>query len=312
MNIQQLEYIVALDTYKNFSKAAESCFITQATLSTMIKRLEDEIDVVLFDRKKTPIITTDCGKEIIEEAKLVLFHKNKLKEISLDIKGKIEGSLRIGIIPTIAANLLHRILASVMRKYPKLKLTILEITTQNIIDKIKKGELDMGIVSTPLLDDEMEEKILYYEKLMVYGNSESLKTKYLNPNDLANHKIWLLEKENCLADQITNICSLQKKEALNNLDFQPNSFDSLLNIVDNFDGLTLIPELYFLDMPLERKKNVRDFVSPFPVREVSIIYHRPYAKFRLIEAISKEIKTIIEPLLESSQLKNSEMMIAKI
>lgn len=312
MNIQQLEYIVALDTYKNFSKAAESCFITQATLSTMIKRLEDEIDVVLFDRKKTPIITTDCGKEIIEEAKLVLFHKNKLKEISLDIKGKIEGSLRIGIIPTIAANLLHRILASVMRKYPKLKLTILEITTQNIIDKIKKGELDMGIVSTPLLDDEMEEKILYYEKLMVYGNSDSLKTKYLNPNDLANHKIWLLEKENCLADQITNICSLQKKETLNNLDFQPNSFDSLLNIVDNFDGLTLIPELYFLDMPLERKKNVRDFVSPFPVREVSIIYHRPYAKFRLIEAISKEIKTIIEPLLESSQLKNSEMMIAKI
>jgi LysR family hydrogen peroxide-inducible transcriptional activator len=117
MNLQQLEYIIALDNYKSFSKAAEACFITQATLSTMVKRLEEELDVVLFDRKTNPIITTDCGKEIIEEAKKVVFHKNYLVELAHQVKGKIEGEIKIGIIPTIASNLLHRILPVIFHSF---------------------------------------------------------------------------------------------------------------------------------------------------------------------------------------------------
>jgi DNA-binding transcriptional LysR family regulator len=121
MNLQQLEYIVALDKYKNFSKAAESCFITQATLSTMVKKLEEELEVVLFDRKTNPILTTDCGRELIKEAQEILYHSKKLKEYSSQLKGKIEGELRIGIIPTIAGNLLHRVLPTLLLKYPFLK-----------------------------------------------------------------------------------------------------------------------------------------------------------------------------------------------
>ncbi len=312
MNLQQLEYIVALDKYKSFSKAAESCYITQATLSTMVKKLEEELDVVIFDRKTNPIITTDCGKSIIEEAKKVLYHSYNLKYISSEIKGKIEGELRIGVIPTVAGNLLHRILPLLLKKYPLLKLSVQEITTNNITQQLKMGELDVGVLSTPLNMAELEEEVLYYEKLMVYGQVKQSNTKYLSPKDMVDEKIWLLEQGNCLTDQIINVCSLNTKKLNANLNFSPNSFDSLLNIVDNLKGLTLIPELYYSDLPKERTKNVRDFEAPYPVREISLVYHRPYAKLRLINALANEIKLAIAPLLQTTQLKNSEMMIAKV
>lgn len=312
MNLQQIEYIVALDKYKSFSKAAEACFITQATLSTMVKKLEEELDMVIFDRKTNPIITTDSGKEIIEEAKKILIHSNNLKILPSKLKGKIEGELKIGIIPTIASNLLHRVIPNLLNKYPNLKLKINEITTSNIINQLKNGEIDVGIVSTPLPKNDFEEEIMYYEKLMVYGKIENSQIKYLNPKDIAYEKIWLLEQSNCLSNQIMSVCSLSPKKLNSNLDFKPNSFDSLINMVDNTDGLTLIPELYFMDLAKEKKAKVVDFNSPYPVREVSLIYNRPYAKLRLINALGEEIKQTILPILNTSKLKNKEMIIAKM
>ncbi len=312
MNLQQLEYLVALDNLKNFSKAAEACFITQATLSTMVKRLEKELNLVIFDRKKNPIVTTECGLEIINEAKKALFHINRIKEMPSEIKGKIEGELVIGVIPTIAGNLLHRILPHYIKKYPKLKIRVQELTTEFIEDKLKKGLLDVGIVSTPLKNEELEEEILYYEKLKVYGNIKESKVQYLRPKDLVSENVWLMEEGNCITDQIKNVCALKNKPKNPNLNFQPNSFDSLINMVDNLHGITLVPELYYLDLPTEKKKLVHDFISPFPVREVSLIFHRPYAKSRLIQSLKNEIIQEIKPILESSKLKNNEMIIAKI
>lgn len=311
MNLQQLEYIIALDQYQSFSKASEACFITQATLSTMVKRLEDELGVVLFDRKSNPIITTDCGKEMIEEAKKVIYHKNYFLELANQVKGKIEGEIRIGIIPTIANNLLHRILPKLLEKYPNLKVHILEITTQNVLDKLKRAEIDVGIVSTPLNQTEMEEEILYYEKLLVYGNIKN-KTNYYTPKDIDIEKLWLLQQGNCITDQILDVCSLSQKMLFHNLNFQPNSFETLLNLVDEFNGLTLIPELYYIDLPELKKQKVADFIAPFPVREISLVYHRPYAKHRIIKTLSEEIKGIILPMLQTSKLKNKDMKIAKI
>lgn len=312
MNLQQLEYIVALDKHKSFSKAAEACYITQATLSTMVKRLEEELGLVIFDRKSSPIITTDCGQDILKEAKAVLYHSHRLKEISADIKGRIEGELKIGIIPTVASNLLHRILPVLITKYPALQLNVQEITTANIIRQLKSGELDAGIVSTPLHTDELEEDVLYYEKLMVYGKVKQSNTKYLKTKDMAHEKMWLLEQGNCLTDQIINVCSLNTKKVEANFHFNPNSFESLLNIVDSFQGLTLIPELFYADLSEERKANVRNFHTPYPVREISMVYHRPYAKRRLIDAISKEIKELVLPLLETSKLNKNELTIAEM
>jgi LysR family transcriptional regulator, hydrogen peroxide-inducible genes activator len=312
MNIQQLEYILALDKYKSFSKAADSCFITQATLSTMVKKLEDELDLVLFDRKTQPIITTEYGKKIIEEAQKIIAHTQRLKQLSLEIKGKIEGELKIGIIPTIAGNLLHRILPGIMEKFPLLKLSIKEITTENLINQLKTGELDAGILSTPLSKPELEEELLYYEKLLVYSHSKQASTQYYSPKEIRNEKLWLLERGNCLTDQVINLCSLNLKKINTALNFQPNTFESLINIVDQFEGLTLIPELYFKDLSVERKQHVRDFTPPFPVREISIVYFRPYAKLNLIQTISAEIKKTITPILMTDKLKNKEMLIAKM
>ncbi|MCI5081702.1 MAG: LysR substrate-binding domain-containing protein [Saprospiraceae bacterium] len=312
MNIQQLEYIVALDKFKSFSKAAESCFVTQATLSTMVKKLEEELEIVLFDRKTSPIITTECGKELVSEANRILLHVQQLKQIALEAKGRIEGQLRIGIIPTVAGNLLHRIIPVLLEKYPGLNLEIQEITTDNIIEQLKKGELDVGIASTPLNHSELEEDILYYEKLLVYGNVKHGNTKFRSPDELKNENVWLLEQGNCLTDQVLNVCSLSSKEINANLSFSPNSFGSLLNMVDKMEGLTLIPELFCLDLPKGRQAKVRDFEAPYPVREISLIYHRPYAKLRLIESLAKEIKDLIMPLLQTSTLKNSDMRIARI
>jgi LysR family transcriptional regulator, hydrogen peroxide-inducible genes activator len=312
MNLQQLEYIIALDKYKSFSKAAESCFITQATLSTMVKKLEEELELVLFDRKTSPIITTECGKEIVQEAQKIVGHSYRLKQIASSIKGIVEGELRIGVIPTVAGNLLHRILPKLLEKYPNLTLTLEEITTENIIQKLKNGELDAGLLSTPLKNNDLEETILYYEKLMVYGSVEQLNTQFVSPKDIQNEKIWLLETGNCLTNQIINVCALNTKKINNHLNFQPNSFESLLNIVDSLHGLTLIPELYYADLSENRKKRVREFTPPYPVREISLVYNRPYAKIKLIEAVTEEIINIISPQLMTHQLKNSEMMIAKI
>jgi len=312
MNLQQIEYIIALDTYKSFSIAAEKCHITQATLSTMVKKLEEELDVVLFDRKTLPVITTDSGKEIIEQARRVLAHSNKLKQLASEIKGMVVGELKLGIIPTIAGNLLHRILPHLLEKYSALRLTIHETTTQQIINQLKRGELDAGIVSTPLEDNDLEEDILYYEKLLVYGQFKHKAPRYLCPNAIVKENVWLLEQGNCLSDQIISLCSLNPKKLNANLDFKPNSFESLIHIVDHLNGLTLIPELFYADLPAERKDRVTDFDAPYPVREVSLVYHRPYAKIRLIQAISKEIKFLISPLLQTSTLKNNQLLIANM
>lgn len=311
MNFQQIEYIVALDKFKSFSKAAEACFITQATLSTMVKKLEEELGIVIFDRKTSPILTTQSGKKIVEEAKKLLFSSQNMKQLAAALKGKIEGELKIGIIPTIAGNLLHRIIPQILDKYPELKLFIKEITTAHIISQLKTGEIDVGIVSTPLAKEDLEEELLYYEKLKVYGMVNTDK-KYIIPDEIAKEKVWLLEEGNCLRNQIVNLCSIKPKKVTSNLSFEPNTFESLLNFVDNLQGLTLLPELYCKDLPTEKQHKLIDFKSPYPVREISLVYHRPYVKKNLITVLAQEIKQIIPPLLETSLLKNNEMSITKI
>lgn len=312
MNIQQLEYIVAVDQFKNFSKAADHCYITQATLSTMIKKLEEELDVVIFDRKNNPVMTTDEGKQIVAQAVKILQETYYLKEIAKNNVHEISGTIKIGIIPTIANSLLPIVLMPLLKKYPELMIEMYEVTTNNILKQLKEGALDMGILATPLETEEIEEEILYYETLMVYG-AMNKDTQFIIPEDIKRHKIWLLEEGNCLRNQVINLCSLKKKENMpTNLKFDAHSFGTLLNMVDQLGGLTLIPELYYQTLTDERKEKVKFFKSPIPVREVSIVYYRPFAKKNTIDAIATEIKSLVQPTLMTNQYKNSELDIVKI
>lgn len=312
MNLQQLEYIIAVDRLKNFTRAAEQCYVTQATLSAMVKRLEEELDVIIFDRKGSPVITTDVGKEIIREAEILIRNASRIKDLVGQRKGLIKGTLKLGIIPTIASSLLPLVLSKLLETFPEMKLEIQELVSDEIVSQIKSGRLDAGIIATPWKDESIEENILYYEALMVYGIDE-MERKYLLPNELKGEKIWLLEEGHCLRDQFINYCSLKKKKSTpENLKFEANSFETLLNIVDQMGGLTLIPELYHRLLPEERRKKVRQFQEPLPVREISLIYHRPYAKIHLINAVGELIKQQIVPDLISSKIARKDLQIVEI
>ncbi len=309
MNLQQLEYIIAVDQFKHFSKAALHCNITQATLSMMIKKLEEELNIVIFDRKMSPIITTELGKEIIIEAKKALFHSKEIVALAKSKEHKVEGKLRMGIIPTIANSLLPKILFPLMDAYPLLELELFEITTHNIIRQLKEGTIDVGILSTPIQDEQIEESILYYETLMVYGNLSNDK-KYILPEELAKQPLWMLEEGHCMRDQVIQLCQINNGHPLpNNLKFQANSFETILNMVDVMGGLTFIPELYYETLSKERKAKVIEFKTPIPVREISMVYYRPFAKLRMIEQLSIDIKSIVNKNLRSNTYKKSEMVI---
>lgn len=312
MNLQQLDYLLAVDKLKSFTKAAEACHVTQATLSAMIKKLEEELGVILFDRKSNPVITTESGRLVVEEARKVVLHSRLLTDKARGLSGKIEGQVRLGIIPTIANALLPRIIKPLLDQFPGLTLEISEITTANIIRQLKEGSLDLGLLSTPLSDSALDHRLLYYESLMVYGEVAADK-KYLIPDDIRQHRIWMLEEGHCLRAQMVNLCSLKKTEKFrDHLHFEASSFETLINMVDAFGGLTLIPELYYLSLPEEKKKRVSFFEMPLPVREVSLVYHRPYAKLHLIEALEQFIMRQIGHLLISRDVDASELKVTAI
>lgn len=312
MNLQQLEYIIAVDRLGSFSKAAEYCHVTQATLSAMVKKLEEELDLVLFDRKTKPILTTDCGQEIIKEAKKVVHHSNELLQLAKSVQGNISGQLKIGVIPTIASSLLPIIVQPVLDQYPALQLSIAEVTTDEITRALKQGELDMGILSTPISDKTIEENILYYESLLVYGDLPTDR-QYLLPAEIKEHRVWLFEEGHCLREQFIHLCALNAADQQpQNFNFQANSFETLLNMADRFGGLTLVPELYAKGLSEARRTKLRPFKKPIPVREVSLVYYRPFARFRLIQALTHTITELIRDELMTKGYQNQDMVIAQI
>jgi len=278
----------------------------------MIKKLEEELGVILFDRKGSPVITTEIGRRVIAEAEKVLIHSKKIQDVVNQSKDEVTGHLRIGIIPTIASSLLPMILKRLTEEFPNLKLDISELMSAEVVSRVKAGSLDAGIIATPWPNFDMEEVILYYETLMVYG-MEKMERKYIMPFEIQDKKIWLMEEGNCLRDQFINYCSLKKNSQLpENLKFEANSIETLLHLVDSFGGLTLIPELYYKQLSPDKKEKVKQFSLPIPVREISMIYHRPYAKIHAIEKLSAFIHQTINTDLISNTFAKKDLQIVSI
>jgi LysR family hydrogen peroxide-inducible transcriptional activator len=312
MNFQQLEYVIAVHEHKHFGEAADRCHITQATLSAMIKKLEEELDIILFDRSKYPVKTTDAGIEFIKHAREVLIHRNKLTNIGKHQTEKLEGKLTIGIIPTIANSLLPIILPDLLKENPTLELNIQEITTADIVQQLKTDKIDLGILATPLEDDIIEESIIYYEPMMVYGVSESSK-KYVTSKDIKDKKIWLLEEGNCFREQSITICDIKGKDSEHeNLNFEGGSFDTLLNITDMMGGFTLIPELYYKMLPDVKKKRAKAFKAPIPVREISLVSYRPLVKQQTTAYLNAFISERVKPHLSTDGYAKTDLEIIGI
>lgn len=306
MNLQQLEYIIAIDKYRHFVKAAEACFVTQATLSMMIKKLEEELEVKIFDRSKQPVIPTDIGEKIILQAKITLQHAQKIKELVNEEQDKISGNLRIGIIPTLAPYLLPLFLPSFLKNYPLVKVQISELTTEEIIQRLERNEIDAGILATPLENKMLIEKPLFYEEFVVYASKTEkfMHKKYLLAEDIDVNRLWLLEEGHCLRSQVINLCELKNKEKeVHQLDFAAASIETLKKIVEINDGITIIPSLALADMTEKQKLNLRYFKSPAPVREIGLVTYRHFIKEKLLLSLENEILKAIPSEMKTPKKK---------
>lgn len=292
MNIQQLEYIIAVDSERHFVKAAEKCFVTQPTLSMMIKKLEDELGATIFDRSRQPVVPTETGKKIIEQARSVLREANRLKMLVKDEHVELEGELRAGIIPTLAPYLLPLFMNTFLSKYPKVRLKISELTTDEIINKLRAGQLDAGVLAIPVNRPEINEQHLFYEEFVVYSSFEDkqMKKKYLLANDIDVNRLWLLEEGHCLRSQVINLCELKSKETqMHQLDFTAGSLETLKKVVESNQGITILPKLALKDMTAKQMNNIYYFKKPAPVRQVGLVTYRHFVKERLVEKFKDEI-----------------------
>lgn len=295
MTITQLHYVLAIAEHKNFTKAAEKCFVTQPTLSTQIQKLEEELDIIIFDRSKKPIELTDVGKKIVIQAKNIVNESDRIQDIVDQQKGFIGGEFKMGIIPTVMPTLLPMFLRAFVKKYPKVKLKIEELTTEDIITKIKDGHLDAAIVSTPLENESIKERVLFYEPFVGYipSNHRLSSKKKIDVSDLEIDDMLLLEDGHCFRDGVINLCKAFKKQTDDSFQLESGSIETLVKLSNEGLGMTLLPYLHTLDLNEKLKENLHQFNEPTPAREVSIIYHKSELKMHIIDALHNVISGII-------------------
>ena len=304
MTLIQLEYIVAVDTHRHFAQAADSSFVTQPTLSMQIQKLEEELGVKIFDRTKQPVIPTEIGAAIIAQARVVLREASTINHLIDNQKGKMTGELRIGIIPTLAPYLLPQLFKQLRAKYPNLNLVIKETITEEIINELKNNRLDCGLVVTPLHDSAIKEDVLFYEELFVYvsKNNALSDKKYVLAADIDPHELWLLEEGHCFRSQVLNLCELQKRSGLQ-FKYETGNLETLKRMVDNSEGITILPELAVKEFSAAQLKLVKRLHSPRPAREVSLVTHRDHIKMKHLKTLKDEILLIVPKPMQKLQSK---------
>ncbi|MEM6631093.1 MAG: LysR substrate-binding domain-containing protein [Bacteroidota bacterium] len=302
MTLQQLVYIVAIDTHRHFAKAAEACFVSQPTLSMMVQKLESEWEVKIFDRSKQPVIPTQIGERIIAQARTVLQAVGDLEQMVQAEKDSLEGELEVGVIPTLAPYIIPLFINEFIKAYPNVKLKIRERMTKGIVDNLKQGTMDVGILVTPLEEKGLQAYTLFYEEFMVYS-SHSYNKAYLVPEDIDPNELWLLEEGHCFRSQIMNLCELQRK-AHPQIEYQSGSIETLIRLVERQKGITIIPELALMHLSSDQKKKIKSFQSPAPTRQVSLLTYRHSLKIRLVQALREVILANLPPSLLGRSGKN--------
>ncbi|HHB79304.1 MAG TPA: hydrogen peroxide-inducible genes activator [Saprospiraceae bacterium] len=293
-SLAQLSYIVALDTYRHFVTASAKSFVTQPTLSMQIKKLEEELDVVIFDRSKQPVIPTEIGKKIIAQARLVLAEYNRIEAIIQEEKSIVSGVLTVAIIPTLAPYLLPLFIGNFSKKFPKLQIKVIELLTEEIIDHLEKDLVDVGILVTPLEEAGIVEQPLFYEKMLIYAHPEHpfVQKEKITTVEIASPDIWLLTEGHCFRSQVVNLCAYQTDaQEISGLVYESGSIETLRKLVDQEGGFTLIPELALND--ITKVNQIKEFSQSTPLREVSLVYSRHYAKEQLIRLLAQEIQSSV-------------------
>jgi LysR family hydrogen peroxide-inducible transcriptional activator len=296
MTITQLQYVLAVAEYKNFTLAAEKCFVTQPTLSMQIQKIEEELNILIFDRSKKPIQLTDIGQKIVTQAKNIVNEAGRIKDIVEQQKGFVGGEFRLGIIPTIMPTLLPMFLSNFTKKYPKIRLIIEELNTDEIILRLKNGHLDAAIAATPLMEEKLKEIVLYFEPFVAYisENHPIAEKVDIEVSDLNLDEILLLQDGHCFRDGILNLCKNQNYSNNSSFQLESGSFETLIRLADEGLGTTLLPYLHTLELKEKDKLKLRHFKEPKPAREVSLIFPKTELKIHIIEALRQSIVGVIK------------------
>ena len=288
MTLQQLHYLVALDEHRHFVKAAEACFVTQPTLTMQLRKLEEDLDVELFDRRSQPVRPTEVGARVIAQARVLLREADQLHALVKELHTGISGTFRVGIIPTLAPYLLPLFLPRFATEHPDIRLVIDERKTSRILKSLRRGELDLGILVTPVDAGEFEEVALFQEPFLAYlPEGHALwRRKKLDLIDLQEQSMWVLGEGHCFREQALSLCDRPSSAGHDNVLYESGSIETLKQLVRNGSGMTLVPELSVEP----GDPHVRRFVAPEPVRQVSLVVRRPFVRRKLLEELARCIR----------------------
>lgn len=308
MTLQQLEYILAVNQFRHFAKAAEYCRVTQPTLSAMIQKLEEELDTKIFDRSQQPVCPTPIGIHVLEQAQKVLVQANSIKNIIEEEKHSLTGTFRLGILPTIAPYLLPRFFPHLMKKYPQLDIRVVEMKTNDIKKALQTGEIDAGIVASLDGMEDFRQTTLFYEQFYAYISREDalFANEIIRTSDLTGEQLWLLDEGHCFRDQLVRFCQLKAARA-SQLAYHLGSMETFMRMVESGKGITFIPELAVLQLNEIQKELVRPFAIPCPTRQIIMLTNRNFIRTTLLETITREI--LAEIPKEMLSLKATQVLI---
>ena len=302
MNIQQLEYILAVDTYRHFAKAAEHCRVTQPTLSMMIQKLEDELGVKLFDRNTQPVSPTPAGRKVIDQARVVLYQTSLIKEIVNEEEQSLKGTFRLAVLPTIAPYLLPRFFQQLSEKHPDLDIRIKEMQTAPTLKALIDGKIDAAIIANQPTENLLQGETLYYEQFYAYiaCNENLFKKNLVRSSDVSGERLWLLDEGHCFRDQLMRFCQMEKVK-LRQAAYQLGSLETFMRMVEGGNGITFIPELAIYQLSDQQKELVRPFAIPRPAREIVWVTRKDFIRHTLANLLIRNIKEHIPQAMLSLQ-----------
>jgi len=299
MNLRALQYFVKLADLRHFSKAAEACFVSQPTLSTQIKKLEDELGVQLVERSPKNIMLTPVGAEVADRARLVLSDIDQIRAVARRSGNPAEGILRLGLFPTLAPYYLPHVIPSIRRLYPKLRLQLAEEKTEDILRMLRQGELDAGLLALPVSGDGLEMEVLFEEPfvLALPGEHPLTKKSRVTLADLNGSELLLLEEGHCLRDHALEVCALAG--AHERVDFHATSMETLRQMVAAEVGITLMP-LLSVKPPIAVTSNVviRRFAQPAPSRTIALVWRNSSALSSFIRELADCLRSMPPALLQ--------------
>ncbi|MBX3234486.1 MAG: hydrogen peroxide-inducible genes activator [Labilithrix sp.] len=298
LTIQQLRYIVAVDQHRSFREAARGCHVSQPALSTQIKKVEDMLECMLFDRTRQPVTPTERGRLVIDHARAILEQIDHFAEIAGGTD-EVAGGYRLGILPTLATTILPRLLPRFVRAYPGVALEVFETQTDLLVRRLRDGTLDGGIAVTPLDVPGIQERVVCHEAFLVYlpPRHPLAEKDRLKQASLTDEHVWLLSEGHCFRSQTLHLCSVDRRWLAGdspNVLFDGGSFDTLMGLVDAGLGITIVPELLAATLPAGRRAaQVRRFSEPEPKREISLLVAREHLRRGIADAL---LATLLEAL----------------